>query len=143
MKSQLFYNDLRELSKTVRVNTDIEVLPFDYQQNMPLPHISCGDVFYKRQLWCYNFCIYSAKTRLAHFFMYDESNGKKGQNEIISFLYFYFKNILDKSIKTLYFYADNCSSQNKNNVLVQYVYSIIQTNTFEFETIIQRYPEFV
>lgn len=141
MKAELFYTDLRELSKIARANTDIEVLSFDFQQNMPLPHIPCGDVFYKRQLWCYNFCVYSAKTRFAHFFMYDECSAKKGQNEVISFLHYYFRNILDKHIKTLYLFADNCSSQNKNNALVQYIYSIVQTNTFGFKTVVQRYPE--
>jgi len=141
MKAELFYTDLRELSKNARKNTDIEVLSFDFQQNMPLPHIPCGDVFYKRQLWCSNFCVYSAKTRFAHFFMYDESSVKKGQNEVISFLHYYFRNILDKNIKTLYLFADNCSSQNKNNALLQYIYSIVQTNTFGFKTVVQRYPE--
>lgn len=84
-KASTFYTDLKNLSKESRLNDNIEVLSFDYQQNMPLPHIPCGDVFYKRQLWSYNFCVYSGKLRQGYFFiMYDETVGKKGQNEVIS-----------------------------------------------------------
>lgn len=48
-----FYSDFNNLSKESRINESIEVLSFDFQQNRP--HIPCGDVFYKRQLWSYNF----------------------------------------------------------------------------------------
>lgn len=86
MKSEFFYSDLKELSKISRTDATIEVLSYDFQQNMPLPHIHCGDVFYKRQIWSYNFCIYFAKTRFAHFFMYDESIAKKGKTKLLALL---------------------------------------------------------
>lgn len=44
-KAEIFYKNLRELSLIAKENNDIDVLSFDYQQNMPLPHIT-GDVFY-------------------------------------------------------------------------------------------------
>lgn len=108
---------------------------------MPLPHIPCGDVFYKRQLWLYNFCVYSGKTSRAHFFMYDESLGRKSKNEVISFIDHYLNNSLQQGIKKIYIFSDNCSSQNKNMALFQYLYIIIQSNAFGLETIIHRYPE--
>lgn len=126
MKSEFFYSNLKELSKISRTDATIEGLSYDFQQNMPLPHIPCGDVFYKRQIWSYTFCIYSAKTRFAHFLMYDESVAKKGQNEVISFINYYFENVIDKDVKTLNLFSNDCSSQNKNYALVQYLYSIIQ-----------------
>ncbi|CAI6374563.1 unnamed protein product [Macrosiphum euphorbiae] len=140
-KAELFYADLKRLSLESKENTDLEVLSFDFQQNMPLPHVPCGDVFYKRQIWSYNFCIHSAKTNQAYFFMYDESVAKKGQNEVISFLHYYLQNLLQQGVKTLYLFADNCSSQIKNNALFQYIYTIIKSNAFGLNTIIQRYPE--
>jgi len=97
--------------------------------------------FYKRQVWCYNFCIYSGKTGQSYFFMYDESVRKKGHNEVISFLNYYLENLLHQGIQTLYLFADNCSSQNKNTALIHYLYTIIQSEAFGLKQIIQRYPE--
>jgi len=94
-------------------DSTIDVLSFDFQQNMPLTHITSGDVFYKRQLWSYNFCIHSASTGKSYYFMYNETVARKGQNEVISFLHYYFKNILSQSIKKVFLFSDNCSSQNK------------------------------
>jgi len=140
-KAEIFYTDLKQLSFEAKTNAKLEVLSFDYQENMPLPHIPCDDVFYKRQIWSYNFCIFSAKTNQAYFFMYDESVAKKSQNEVISFLHFYLQNLLSQGVETLYLFADNCSSQNKNNAIIEYLYNIIQSNAFKLETVIQRYPE--
>lgn len=140
-KSKIFYTDLKELTMESRQNNEIEVLSFDYEQIMPLPPIPRSDVFYKRQLWVFNFCIYSGKTGKAHFFMYDETVGKKSQNEVISFINYYLQNFLQQGIKKLYIFSDNCSSQNKNMVLVQYLYTIVQSNAFGLEIITHRYPE--
>lgn len=108
---------------------------------MPLPHITSGDVFYKRQLWCYNFCIHSAKSGKSHFFMYNETISKKGPNEVISFLHYYIKNILNPNVKKLYLFSDNCSAQNKNKTLLQYLSAIMNTQDFNLKSIIHQYPE--
>lgn len=126
-KAQVFYTNLNELTKEAKKNDLIDVLSFDFQQNMPLPHISSSDVFYKRQIWCYNFCINSAKSGKSYFFMYNESIGNKGQNEVISCLHYYLKNVLSKKINKLYLFSDNCSAQNKNKTLIQYLSAVINT----------------
>lgn len=120
-KAEIFYTDLKQLSLEAKINANLEVLSFYYQQNMPLPHVPCGDVFYKQQIWSFNFCIYLEKTNQAYFFMYDESVAKNSQNEVISFLHFYLQNLLSQGVKTLYLFADNCSSQNKNNAIIHYI----------------------
>lgn len=100
---------------------------FDYQQNLPLPHVPAGDLFYKRQLWVYNFCIYSGNTGKSYFYMYDEAVAKKGKNEIISFLKHFFDIILDRQVTTIYLFSDNCSPQNKNHTLTQFLYTVVNT----------------
>lgn len=85
-------------------HNEVELITFDYQQNMPLPHVPRGDVFYKRQLWTYNFCIHSGKTGQSFHFMYDETIGKKSQNEVNCFIHYYFKHLLKPGIKKLCFY---------------------------------------
>ena len=60
-KAATFYDELRQDTAIAKNDSNTEVLTFDYQQNFPLPHIPAGDVFYKRQLGEYNFCVTSGK----------------------------------------------------------------------------------
>lgn len=144
-KADVFYVDLRLKTDEAKVrlveNSKIDVLAIDFQQNMPLPHIPCGHVFYKRELWVYNFCINSARTGKSYFFMYDEVTAHKGQNEVISFLQHYFSNIMDRTVENVYIFSDNCSSQNKNYALTQYLYTVVTKNLYGIKNIIHRYPE--
>lgn len=50
-----------------------------------------------------HFCIYSGKIGQSYYFMYDESVGKKGQNEVISFLNYYLENLLNQGVQTYTF----------------------------------------
>lgn len=55
--------------------------------------------------------------------MYDEVTGKKGPNEVVSFLNHYLDNNIRRNVTTLYIFSDNCGGQNKNNVIVQYLFA--------------------
>jgi hypothetical protein len=83
-------------------NQDTEVLCFHYQQNVPLPKVPSGGVFYKRQCWVYNFVISSGKLGKHHFYVYDETVGKKLPSEPISFLHHYINNVSSSNIKVCY-----------------------------------------
>lgn len=141
-KAEVFYTDLRQKTDEAKAeNNKIDFIAFDFQQNMPLLHIPCGDVFYKRQLWVYNFCIHSARSGKSYFFMYDEVTAHKGQNEVISFLQYYFSEIMDRSVENVYIFSNNCSSQNNNFALTQYLYTIVTKHLYGIKNIIHRYPE--
>jgi len=73
--------------------------------------------------------------------MYDEVTAHKGQNEVISFLQYYFSKIMDQTVENVYIFSDNCSSQNKNFALTQYLYRIVTKNLYGIKNIIHRYPE--
>lgn len=104
-----------------------------------MPKIPAGVAFYKRQLWAYHFCIHSAKTGVAHFYLYDETTARKSPNEVISFIDHYINNILPSTVKTLYLFSDNAAAQNKNGTLVQYLYTLLRSSSFE--KITHRFPE--
>ncbi|XP_063239520.1 uncharacterized protein LOC134540614 [Bacillus rossius redtenbacheri] len=114
-KADMFYTSTKGKIHEAENNEFTDTLCFDYQQNMPLPKVPSSDAFYCRQVWMYNFCIYSAKLKTAHYYMYDECTAKKGSNEVISFLKHYFDNVLNTSVKKVYLFSDNCCAQNKNN----------------------------
>lgn len=139
LKSEWFYKELKDKSKDAEDNDHVETLSFDFQQNMPLPKVPSGDAFYLRQLWVQNFCIYSAKKKTGHFFMYDETICKKGANDVLSFLKYYIENLLSPDVKILYLFSDNCCAQNKNHTLVRFLATLCYTG--RFDTIIHRFPE--
>lgn len=138
-KSEWFYKELKQRTEEAEKYKEIEVLCFDFQQNLPLPKVPSTDAFYLRQLWMYNFCIHSAKNKSSHFYMYDETTAKKGANEVISFLHHYITNKLSPGVKKLYLFSDNCCAQNKNNVMVRYLAGLCKIQ--KFESIIHRFPE--
>lgn len=43
IKTEIFYNTLKEKSVTADENPEMEVLSLDYQQNVPLPKVPFGD----------------------------------------------------------------------------------------------------
>lgn len=139
LKSQCFYSDLKTFTEAAKRDSTKEVLTFDFQQNMPLPVHSSGDVFYKIQLWFFNFCIHVGSDQRSYFYVYDETVGGKGQNEVASFLSHFINTYLRPEVTDLYIFSDNCSSQNKNYMLVQYFYTLV--NTGRFKSIYHRYPE--
>lgn len=139
-KSEEFYKEMNSKIKESKTNDMIEVLTFDFQQNLPLPVVPSGDVFYKRQLWCYNFTIYCASNGKSYCYMYNESTGKKGQNEVISMINHFITNEISPSVKQLYLFSDNCSAQNKNIALMQYFYTLVKGYR-RFDKIVHRYPE--
>ena len=128
-KADTFYDELRRLTLEAKNDPSVEVLTFDYQQNFPLPHVPSGDVFYKRQLWEFNFCITSVSTGRSSMFMYDECTGKKGPSEVISFLNHYFKR-MSPHVRTLHLFSDNCGAQNKNFSMVCYLFTLIKSDKF-------------
>lgn len=130
-RAEKFYQRLKEMSTCAKNETNVETICFDYQKNMPLPSTPSCDMFYSRQLWEYSFCIHVASTGHSYFYMYDETCGKKTPSEVISFLHHFIRNILDKNVEIVYIFSDNCSAQNKNHSMVQYLYTLVFNETFK------------
>lgn len=51
------------------------------------------------------------------------------------------KNLLSPNVKKIYLFSDNCSGQNKNNALFQYLYTVLKSKLYGIEQIIYMYPE--
>ncbi|KAJ8894470.1 hypothetical protein PR048_007124 [Dryococelus australis] len=68
-------------------------------------------------------CIDSMTNNLASreitVFIYHEDEGGKGANEVCTMLNWYTENKIDRDVRTLYLFGDNCAGQNKNNTLVR------------------------
>lgn len=123
-KAQAFYDDLEDKSKLAKTDPNIETLCLDYQQNLPLPLLTISDIFYARQLWVYNQAFHSCTDKKAVMYMFDETIGKKGCSETVSFLKHYIENYMRKSVTTLHIFTDNCGGQNKNAAVLRFLFEM-------------------
>ena len=130
-KAKSFYDKLKADSATAEEDQETETLAIDFQQNIPFPHLPVGEIFYMRQLWLYNFCVYSAKTKTSTMYMWPETVAKRGANEVVSCLHHYLQNKLLPGVKKVNVYSDGCRGQNHNQTTVQFFYTLVKTGRFD------------
>ena len=69
----------------------VDMITFDFQQNLTTPNLHHNDMFYARQMWKYNFGIHDCVANQGHTFMWDETIAKRGSSEVVSSLQRFFK----------------------------------------------------
>ena len=99
-------------------------------QNLPLPHVHAGEVYYCTQLWYYTFGIHTCTEGTASMYCYPETVGKKTPSEVVSFLDHYLQT-LPEEVTTLHLYSDACPGQNRNATVMQYLFSLVYLDRFQ------------
>ena len=64
----------------------VDMLTFDFQQNLPTPNLKHQEVFYARQFWLFNFGVHDCVSNEGFMFMWPETTAKRGASEVISCL---------------------------------------------------------
>lgn len=95
------------------------VIVFDLEKTLPTLLLSCGKVYYRRQLWTHNYCIHNAGSKKATMFMWDESQFSRGCLAIASCI-LKFIQVLPPEVTHLVAFSDNCSGQNKSALTVKF-----------------------
>lgn len=54
---------------TKRSKDAVDMITFDFQQNLPTPNLQHNDMFYMHHLWTYNFGIYDCVADQGYMFM--------------------------------------------------------------------------
>lgn len=65
--------DMKKANDQVNTNNSIDLITFDFMQNIACPSLTHSQMFYSRQLWCYCFGISNRLTQKPFFYIWDES----------------------------------------------------------------------
>lgn len=126
-----------DIDASVLPACEFSVISIDLEQVLFVPTLSHSDMFYKRQLACYNFCVHVSDCNKGYMCMWDESVMKRGGSEIASCVL----NVLNKGIlyrNKLVIWSDNCAGQNKNRMMILLMIFLVRT-TKMFEEITHKF----
>ncbi|KAK3910145.1 putative ATP-dependent RNA helicase DHX34 [Frankliniella fusca] len=114
------------------------VLTCDLQKVLYCPKSDLGEYFYKRKVSVFNFTVFDCTVKEGHLFVWDQTIGRRGSDEMTSFLNKFIESLIAKGIKTIIIYSDSCSGQNKN----QFLYTMYYMVAMKYQVnIIHRYLE--
>lgn len=136
--SKKFYNALKyETSDEGKKEEGVLSLAFDYMKTISLPRVPIQELYYLRQLSVNVFSVHDIKNNKNKIYLYHEGLGRKGPNEVCSFLNEYLSNV-PSTYKKLRLFCDNCSGQNKNQSLSRFC--LFLTDSGRFEKVEQFFP---
>jgi hypothetical protein len=96
-------------------------ITFDFAQNLGLPQIvdQPQDLYFVSQRWLQLFSIRDDGAGIQYNYLYDEGDGGKGGNYVASMLVGFLLDFAKQfKVKQMLMNADNCCSQNKNNIIL-------------------------
>ena len=129
-KARTFYRHLRESREKAKISAEHESVCFDFQQNMPFPHLPVGEIFYKRQLWFHNFGVHSCTTGKAVMYTWPESTARRVCREVISCIHHFIQTKIPATVKHLDVFSDGSREQNHNNTMIRFLFTLAHCNLF-------------
>ena len=101
---------------------------FDLEAVLYTPCDKVSTIFYVRKLCTYNCTMFDLVSREGYCYMWNETTGKRGSNEIATCLYRY---LCESEAKNVILFSDTCGGQNQN----QYVATMLMHVAENHETI--------
>ncbi|KAJ8882794.1 hypothetical protein PR048_014608 [Dryococelus australis] len=118
-RSAKCYKSIKEVEALCPKQEHTEGLDFDLTQNLPLPCIPC-----RHSVIC----------------MYHEGEGRKGANEVCSFVYYYIHTFMSSKVTELFLFSDGATGQNKNHTFVRMCMGLVSSG-HQLKTICHRFPD--
>jgi len=136
-KAEQFYK-VKRIYRKKSIKTDtFEAISIDYQKNLPTPHITTNDAFYRRQLNFITFNVHILSSGKSIFYTYDESVAKKGADDVCSMLHNFIYKILPVQVCQLIIFCDSCAGQNQNITVFRFLhYLVTQKDRFDLVKIV-------
>lgn len=134
MKADLAYKTLAGDTTVCKTNNSTIVLCIDLQQVLFCPKLSHNNVFYQRQLSCYNLAIHNQSNDKVAMCFWNETIAKRGSIEVTScilrYVKIHFKPLHPGETRKLILWSDRCIGQNNNWKMVALMQHLIVQNYF-------------
>jgi len=127
-----YENDILR-SRDIENNRRPIVLSFDYAQNVDIPHLSQqpGFFYFASLKKAYQFGIVDEELDQHYHYIYMESEGGKGSDNVVSMVLHHIKTIQTRRSKHLILWADNCGGQNKNSTMIHTLLELVKNGQFD------------
>lgn len=120
-----------------KVSSNAAVAVYDLQAVFQVPKGDVSLFYYKSKLNVLNFTIYDLKSNNCECYVWDDSSGHRGVNELGSCVLDYIHKVCETGKKDIIFYSDNCGGQQKNRfMLALYLYAV---NILDLDSITHKF----
>jgi hypothetical protein len=127
----VYNNDIKQAQETLQklknksleLNDYVAHYTFDFMQNLTLPNFAdmTKDMYFLSLRNIHVFSIRDDGEKKQFNYLYDEGDGGKGANYVISMLFYFLRQRPQQfATLTIHLHADNCCGQNKNNLVMQF-----------------------
>lgn len=130
-RAKKFYIKMNSIQELCQTDPTVGAICVDYMQNLALPVIPVQDTFYLHQLTVNVFNIHDLKTRKTMFYVYHEGMGKKGPNEVCSFIMDFINRNIPPNIQHFHIFSDGCGGQNKNHSVIRMCLGLADLGRFQ------------
>lgn len=101
------------------------VLTFDLQKALAFPKLSTSVAYYKLNMYVYNLGVHSFNGNKGYMYMWDETEGSRGSQEVASCLIKHIKEHASQQ-NHIILYSDCCTGQNRNIKLSLSLQKLVQ-----------------
>lgn len=121
-------------SDKIKADENLYVFTIDLQKALAFPKLSCSTAYYKRNMYMYNFGCHSFNTNTATMYMWDETQGSRGSQELGSCVISHLRKNATKH-KEIVMYSDSCTGQNRNIKMSLLLLQLVNDSVMAAETI--------
>lgn len=129
------------IEKSLGIDKHVEVLTFALQRSFETPSLkNANDVYFKRPLWTFSFCIYDEIRNKAHFYVWNETVAANGTQEIASCIYRYIDEVVPKETREIILISESQFGLNRNaKMALMLKWMVYRLNLNDLESIEQRF----
>lgn len=110
------------------------IVTLDLQKALPFPKLTTSVACYKRNLYLYNLGIHSFNSNTGYMYVWNESQGGRGSQDIATYLVKHLK-LYAGNHKHVIAYSDSCTGQNRNIKMSLSLLKLVQDPEVEINVI--------